>query len=342
MNDLVSVIVPVYNAEKYLNECINSLICQTYSTIEIILVNDGSKDSSDIICESFCSDFRVKVFHNDNHGVGYSRNYGIEKATGQYIVFVDSDDICDVELINNLYNCLTNSDADLAICGLSTFDDRKANTNTIVEHSGIFTIADYLSKVLLNVRIGQICGAPYCKLFKSSIINNNHLRFNTDVSYAEDFGFNMDYLLFCKKIVVIEESLYRYRENSVHSLTTSNYKYFSKDQYLEHRLIAYRKFEAVYSHYELLDLYRNDVNLLMGEFIISTIKMSCKYSFNKNETLLFIKGILNDEYIQKRLNYRGMQLLDSIRIKMMKKKKSSSLYYLESFRYKVGFLLGKC
>lgn len=117
MEELISVIVPIYNVEKYLNKCIESIINQSYSNLEIILVDDGSKDSSGIMCDSYIlKDKRIKVIHKENGGLSDARNVGLDKAKGEYIVFIDSDDWIDEKMIEILYNIIKKNNSDISIC----------------------------------------------------------------------------------------------------------------------------------------------------------------------------------------------------------------------------------
>ena len=117
MKELISIIVPVYNVEKYLNRCIDSLISQTYQNIEIILVDDGSTDSSSEIVDGYLKkDNRIKVFHKDNGGLSDARNKGIEISKGKYLSFVDSDDYVTNTYIETLYNTIIEYEADISIC----------------------------------------------------------------------------------------------------------------------------------------------------------------------------------------------------------------------------------
>ena len=126
MEELVSIIVPVYNVEDYLTECIESAIKQTYHNLEIILVDDGSTDTSGKICDMYaCKDDRIKVFHKQNGGLSDARNTGIEKATGEYIYFLDSDDMLPTGAIEKMRNACVREDADMAIAGVEKFVDDK-------------------------------------------------------------------------------------------------------------------------------------------------------------------------------------------------------------------------
>lgn len=340
MNDMISIIVPIFNAEQYLVECIDSLLQQSYKNIEILLIDDGSKDSSGLICDSYLYDERVKVYHNKNHGVGYTRNFGINKAKGEYILFVDSDDICDIDLVYKLYSNIYNNKADFALCGLYICNNSDYSYIKFDKYE-VLNIVEYLENILSKIKIGQLCGAPYCKMFKSQIIKANNLKFIEGISYAEDFDFNMDYLLFVKKIVLIEDCLYKYRLNASNSLTQNNYRNFSKEKYWEQRLIAYKKFEKVFTYYNVLGKYEYYVYALLSEFVISSIKMTCKFHGNIEDILNHISSLINNDYVQNRVNYKYLKYSDKIRIWLIKRKRVKALYNLESFRYYVGRMLKK-
>lgn len=120
LNELISVIVPVYNVEEYLERCFDSIIEQTYSNIEIILVNDGSLDNSGILCDKLKQrDERVKVIHKTNGGLSDARNVGLENASGEYVIFVDSDDLISIDMVSYLYSLIDRNKADIGICDLA-------------------------------------------------------------------------------------------------------------------------------------------------------------------------------------------------------------------------------
>lgn len=124
MDDLISIIVPVYNTSKYLEQCIKSILEQTYKKLEIILVNDGSTDQSPQICEKFRkSDSRITVIHQENQGLSAARNKGIEAATGKYLMFVDSDDYIGKDMVETLYSFLIENNADMSMCSFEYVTD---------------------------------------------------------------------------------------------------------------------------------------------------------------------------------------------------------------------------
>ncbi len=129
-NPLVSIIVPVYNAHDYLARCVESLLKQTYTNLEVILVDDGSMDDSGAICDGFTSDSRVQVVHKPNGGISSARNAGLDMAKGDYITFCDNDDYVHPQMIELLLHTSVSNDADLSLCGLSFIRDESHVTAT--------------------------------------------------------------------------------------------------------------------------------------------------------------------------------------------------------------------
>lgn len=212
----VSVIVPVYNVEKYLRKCLDSIINQTYKDIEIILVDDGSTDNSSKICDDYASrDERIYVIHNSNHGVSYSRNCGIKIATGKYILFIDSDDIVDDSYIYELVNANKNGFYDLVICNINDFYIRKKDTTFRKIHEELLTgrfFDDYY--YLIN-----LLRVPVVKLYKTKIIKNNNILFPENIFSGEDQIFNFKYYRFVNKYKFINKALYRYFHRDNKSLS---------------------------------------------------------------------------------------------------------------------------
>lgn len=204
---MISIIIPIYNVEDYLNKCIDSIIYQTYSDWELILVDDGSFDSSPAICDSYATcDSRIRVIHKINEGVSKARNIGIEIAQGEYIVFCDADDYVDPNYLKQFLK--NNKNADLVITGYY-FD-----TNNIVYSYKIYQEAycknlEEIKKhfFLQNLKSN---GYPWGKFYKHEIIKSNHLRFNEHLQINEDHLFVFQYLLCCKTIYITPSKDYHY------------------------------------------------------------------------------------------------------------------------------------
>ena len=203
-NPAISIIVPVYNVEKYLERCLNSILKQSFTNWECILIDDGSKDKSSSICDFFADkDRRFKVIHQKNQGVSQARNTGIDLATGEWIAFVDSDDWIENSMLQDLYNAAIDNKADAILCGYyRTNGKRKVEEYRF--NRGWFKIPDDLV-IQLNSTWG--------KLFKTSIIKNNNIRFPLRITYCEDACFTFYYFLISAKIYAIEKSLYNYYRN---------------------------------------------------------------------------------------------------------------------------------
>lgn len=222
LNKKVSIIVPVYNVEEYLPDCLNSLINQTYSDLEIILINDGSKDDSLKILNSFAEkDSRIKVFNNENHGVSYTRNFGIENSTGDYIAFVDSDDIISEKYIEVLVDLLEKNNADMSVCSYTCFTkEQPIFLNS--DNNKVFT--KDLETAFYTVTIGGIAG----KLYKKNIIAANELKVDESIFVCEDLLFNIQYVAFCKSLAFNSSKLYGYRQRESSAVHTNvSYKWFT-------------------------------------------------------------------------------------------------------------------
>lgn len=203
MRPKISVIVPVYNTEKYLDRCIQSILAQTYTDFELLLVDDGSTDSSGAICDKYAEqDSRVRVFHKENGGVSSARNQGLDNAKGEWITFVDSDDWVDREFFNILSK---SSKPDILISyyvadGWSRwvsvpFEDATFNTKNMKV---------FLNKYLIS------CNMPWGKWIKRSLIETFKIRFDSNFSYGEDTLFIMDCLSKVESVETNSESLYHY------------------------------------------------------------------------------------------------------------------------------------
>lgn len=197
---LVSIIVPVYNAEKYIHRCIDSLLAQTYTNIEVILVDDGSPDNCGKICDEYAAkDKRVKVTHQQNAGVSAARNTGIAHSKGDWITFVDADD----KVTDDYIETLMSKDRDWIIGG---YRDTNNNCCHINEDSyiGKERLIQFFQEHLHNLYTNNIGG----KLYRSSIICKNGIKFNTNVRFSEDFLFNLEFLSHCNSVALSKVANY--------------------------------------------------------------------------------------------------------------------------------------
>ena len=197
----ISIIVPIYNASKYLNKCLDSLVNQTKKELEFILINDGSTDDSESIIKSY-NDNRIKYFKRSNHGIGKTRNFGINKSTGKYIMFLDSDDYLENNACELLYEKIEKDKLDLVVCDFY---------NVIKETKVCEKIASFKNTalkdnpdLLLNINL-----APWNKIYRSALLKDNNIKFIEDLKY-EDAPFVALSLLKSKKIGKVDKPLINY------------------------------------------------------------------------------------------------------------------------------------
>ena len=205
----ISVIVPVYNAEKYLQRCIDSILTQTFIDFELLLIDDGSKDKSGEICDEYANrDNRVKVFHKENGGASSARNLGLDYANGKYVVFVDSDDYISASYLDCFYQILLKyNDVDLIIQSpiyTSTNGALKSREIPSKVYDGVNILSDFVTDGNLDFT------EPHSKLFRLNLIQENNIRFNEKVIVGEDGIFIACFLRYCKMIISSEDVGYHY------------------------------------------------------------------------------------------------------------------------------------
>lgn len=203
MTTKFSIIIPIYNVEKYLSKCLDSIINQTYDNIEIICINDGSTDNSLQILEKYAiNDSRIKIINQENSGVSVARNVGIDNATGDYILFVDADDWIDLDTCKDINKELTNQHIDII-----TFNHNIV-TKTTTRPSKAIAINKFV-----------FCAACY----KADIIKNNNIKFPENIKFSEDHFFKYKFLYHAKDIKYIDKYLYFYNLTNENS-ATKNYE----------------------------------------------------------------------------------------------------------------------
>ncbi len=326
---LVSIVIPVFNAEKTIYNCINDVLNQTFKNFEIVIINDGSTDNSLQICNDFAlRDERIKIFSNMNHGVSYSRNYGIKKSQGRYLVFVDSDDRCPNTMLETL---LKFNNGEFVLSNISDYYKNSLHSeNDIYAYEGQYLLSEFLEKVFVFNNIKHFTGAIYAKLFDLLIIKNNKIFFDENLNYAEDFLFIVTYLKFAPKIKIIPITTYHYTIYVKNSLTQKNFHNTDVYNFWKQRVYVYKKYEELMSSF-----CRNYINIeaktkeLFYEFLISSIKMAC-YTLRYKDALNCIKTI-QDEIYNQNIIYR----LDNPNwiIKKFKNRNFKTLYISLKIRY---------
>ncbi len=279
-NFLISIIIPVYNAEKYLSECIDSVINQTLKDIEIICIDDGSSDSSNSILKKYCNnDSRIKIITTENQGVSAARNLGIEIASGEYIMFVDSDDWIDINTCEEMYNNIKFNNVDACMC------DRFKEYGKWVERSHCFTndkilfnpkeIHDNIIRRLIGP-INEELKIPYrmdrlaCvvgQLFKTEICKK--IKFES-ITSSEDLLFQLEYYSKVKTFSFVDKPFYHYRKYNSDS-TTHNYQInLIKQRFF--LLGKIKKFINIYNYDNYLIAYYNRVSISLIAMGINEVR----------------------------------------------------------------------
>lgn len=298
---LVSVIIPVYNVEQYLYECIDSVVAQTYTNLEIILVDDGSTDGSGKICDEYAEkDERILVMHKKNEGVSSARNSALEISTGTYVAFIDADDYVDSNFINKLYMALFNNNVDIAICGyekIGGLDLVSGNTTTkyrtekiVLEKSGRLNTGKLWFHAFDTNFVGCYL---WNKLFKKKFLDK--MQFDRELCIGEDMIYLAQYLKNVNDAYYINEPLYKYRINCNSALNTTNV--LAKDTVI-------KKIESAIEATEILDsLIQKEKNVLKYYVSYRKVRTSVWCIFKMvvtdlNEKAIFdrIKQIVRQNY----------------------------------------------
>lgn len=207
---LISVIMPAYNTADFVEKTIKSVLSQSFSNFEFIIINDGSTDNTEEICNKYASNTNITLINTDNKGVSSARNTGLKMAKGKYICFIDSDDILDTKYLEVLYTLIEKNNAELAACKVSKFRLEK----NITPHQ-----LNYIKKTLdkdtapLLIFDRNYAGYLHSKIFKLETIKNNNLLLDNNLAMLEDEVFVLEYLMHAKKVITIDAELYNYRQN---------------------------------------------------------------------------------------------------------------------------------
>ena len=338
--ELISVIVPVYNVEKYLLRCVTSIQNQTYKNLEIILVDDGSPDRCPQMCDQFAvEDPRIKVVHKENGGLGFAWNSGLDVATGKYVTFIDSDDWIREDHIENLYSALTQNSADVVIgTYTAAFADGTEVPRCLQLSEGVYEGEEVLQKILLPLfgpdinypKDVQVNASSCMNLYRLDLIQNNNLRYVSErYAVGEDLYFNVDVFHYAQKVVALNENGYFYYQNRV-SLSR---KYDPKR--FERTINCYRKLQEQAETYQLKDRisYRIERTFL-GKIRVAFRLLVCS-DLRRKDKFQEIKRFLNHELVCQVLkNYPIHTFPSSMRVfaQMMRAKNVAGVYYMIKLR----------
>ncbi|MDJ8944478.1 glycosyltransferase family 2 protein [Clostridium perfringens] len=299
----VSAIVPVYNVEKYLHRCVNSLINQTLRDIEIILVDDGSPDNSPKICDEYKNkDIRIKVIHKENAGLGLARNSGLDKATGEYVAFIDSDDFIEETAFENMYNAAKQQQADMCMAGyykynthtnrrtkIELFKDKKkfeGNQVKEIAYKMIGSAPEAISDEYYGMSVWK-------NLYSLDFLKNNNIRFYSEREFiSEDAIFQLCAVPRMRKIVTMNESYYYYCDNSDTTLTST-----FKDSKFEQYKILYLKELELLSEFDCKTDGKNYIARMFLGNVRNHMKQLASSNYSLKNKLEKAKQICNDELL---------------------------------------------
>lgn len=218
----ISIIIPVYNSEPYLKDCIESILNQSYEDFEALFIDDGSLDASfAIINEYVHCDNRIKLYHQNNAGVSTARNLGLKYAIGDYITFIDSDDTIDSDYLYQLYSCIKNYSPDIVLSGIINVVNGCETSRVTLEEEMLSLNTE---RNLIHFFETPLLTSPVSKLYKRQIIYNNNLQFDTTISFAEDKDFNLQYFQHIQNAYALSFCGYFYRDVE-NSLSHKKYEY---------------------------------------------------------------------------------------------------------------------
>lgn len=286
----ISVIIPIYNVEKYLYKSIESVINQTYKNLEIILIDDGSIDNSSQICDEWKKkDNRIKVIHKENGGVSSARNLGLEKATGSYIAFLDPDDYIEATMYEKLYNSILKNNSNLAMCGFKFVYENNHNEKIVNEINLPKIVENNIYPYLLNIgyiekenqlHTQNIMGCVWRALFSKELLNNLYFE---KLAVCEDLAFIIDVFDRKPKVSIVNEPLYSYLQRN------NSYVHSYNEQKIKQRINAYKTIIPKIEN----KVNTDNINAYKFHIYASIINELLKNGHRKQ-----VKQIVEDEYLK--------------------------------------------
>lgn len=249
MSPKISIIIPIYNIERYLRQCIDSILAQTFTDYELLLIDDGSTDGCPTICDEYTEkDNRIRVFHKKNGGITSARNCGVDNANGEWIMHIDSDDWVEPTYVEELYNAAINNKADIAICGFYfAYEDGRL----IREHP---TLWDNNKEESLHRYISSVWTTTWGSIHKSSIYKDNGVRSPKNINFCEDFHLMTRLCYFANKIVSIDRPLLYYRQHPASYMHATAFKKIQKEE-----LIVYKEILEFYNEQGKLEICKKAI-----------------------------------------------------------------------------------
>jgi len=316
--EIISIIIPIYNTEKYLARCLDSIISQTYSNVEIILVNDGSRDNSLKICKEYQNtDNRIKVIDKVNEGVSVARNHGLEVATGDYVGFVDPDDWIEPNMYESMFRTINKNKCNIAFCNYFKDNKFSSSPKKFKFKKNILGKLDIIDELIGNMigiediipKYYNIMGCVWRCLYRKEFIDKHNLRFKPGITIMEDLIFTIEALIYCDKVCIDHSILYHYMQNKSSSLHKYNQKMWI-DQISVHDTL-----ESMLKDCDLDEYMRNRLDsryIAMSACAIGNEMYKGNTKFKKKMEL--VKYIVKDEKLKEVLerakNYNIENLKD--------------------------------
>lgn len=306
----ISIVVPVYNSGKYLDRCLKSIINQTYSNIEILLIDDGSTDNSLEICNQFAiKDKRIKVFHKENNGVSAARNDGIDYSTGDYIAFVDSDDYLELDMYDRMMKINDKFDCDIIMC--DCYKESSLNKEIFSHNirSGYYDrsmlIKEYFPTLLMTNSVDYPPTISNCVcLFKKDVIIKNNIRYEVGIRFSEDLLFGSKYMYYANSFYYMKhECLYHYTMNQ-NSVTHTYYK--NKWENMKKLFLAIDDFFRNVNNYD----FQRQIDLCLLYIVyhcIGNINQSDELKKDKRKNIM---NILHDQHVKDMFHRLKINTLD--------------------------------
>lgn len=297
---MISIIIPVFNAEKYLGLCIESVLAQDYQDFELVLVNDGSTDSSEVVCRKY-DDSRIKYICKENGGVSSARNKGLIVAEGDYIAFIDADDTIPRNALSKLFHALKDSSADMAIGSFNFQYGEKIKSHSSRLKPGCYKMQDLLGGfiddgTLSGFLIGSVCGA----LYKKDIIKHYNIEFDPLVKNNEDGLFNFEYSLHSNRLAVVSDCVYIYRQNP-DSSSSKRIQSYDYNQLIQER-IKNLPWDMAYYNFDK-QMKTRAVSLALWDILKYPRSMKLKEGLN------YISGKVNSLEVREGIKYFSFEKL---------------------------------
>lgn len=299
---MISIILPVYNVEKYIAKCIESVLNQSYSNFELLIINDGTLDNSIEIAQKY-NDKRIKIYNKENGGLSDARNFGLNKATGDFIYFLDSDDWIELNLLEECIKAINKYNTDFVIFGYY-LDNEDLKGNLITSSENVTEEILFIKEpnnLVCNEKTLSLLGYAWNKLYKTSFLKENNFIFEKGISLVEDILFNSKVYEKSEKILFINSLLYHYINRPSASLVKVFYKNSFELNILKNKSIS--------SFLEAWNVSDETKNIFLSNVMVTAIRYCVNNLFayendlKKSDKLAYIRMMLNNKETQKYISY---------------------------------------